>query len=67
MNDDFDGMWSEREELLNIENQKEVCLCDDFGVEECPVHSTRDIELEMMTNEEVEMLTKKRNKKDDEI
>lgn len=64
MNDDFDGMWSEREELLNIENQKEVCLCDDFGVDDCPLHSTKDIELEMMTNEEVDMFTRK-DKKDE--
>jgi len=65
MKDEFDELWKERQELLNIQENTELeCLCDDFGQDECPIHSTRLLDMIMMTEEEIEKLSKTKRKKE---
>ena len=61
MVDDFDGMWQEREELLNIEEKNDpFCTCEDYGEDDCPIHTQKD--LDIIPNQDVEKLSKPNKK-----
>jgi hypothetical protein len=62
MKDTFDELWQEREEMLKIEEKKDpFCTCDEYGEDACSIHSTLD--LETLSNEDIEKITKNKNKK----
>lgn len=54
--DRFDELWKDRQELLNIEESDSPCLCDEFGSDVCPIHST--IKLEMVEKDIIDKFTK---------
>lgn len=57
MRDDIEYGWDERQELLAVEERKDpFCTCDDFGEDNCPIHSQTD--LEIIDNETAQELTK---------
>lgn len=62
MRDEFNDEWNERAELLAIEESKDpFCVCDEYGEDNCPIHS--QVGLDIIQNEDVQKLSIKRTKK----
>ena len=56
MRGDFDDLWKEREEMINIEEKDDpFCTCEDYGEDACPIHS--QVDLDIIPNTYVEELT----------
>jgi len=54
---EFDELWNERVELLNIEERDDpFCTCEEYGEDSCQIHSK--VGLEVIENKDVERLTK---------